>query len=350
MRCRVVQLLAGAAMAAAAGAAFPGGQSTADGAAEKPADRLGLSASVSLDNSGNGPDGRLRGGVRLDYRLPALAQGDTLDLYGGYNQTDYGWRDRAWPEGGKGAMLGARYSQLLAKGDGHESRLNFGAGIKAFRADGWQQDSEPGNDVTVHPLSLNYSGNWLFDRGEVNGSVTVLRNLAGGPRGGQDDFTRARPGAEAGYSIVRLAASLTRQLPRDFQVRAAVNGQYTRDALVPGEQVGVGGGAQVRGFSARDLANDSGLTANVELYSPQLCGTARWQCRALVFYDKGLVKLNREQNGELRTKSIGSVGVGIRVNISRDVDMQVDYGHVLRSSQMPQQDKNRLHVRVDLSW
>lgn len=350
MRCRVLQLLAGAAFAAAPGAAVCGGQE-----AEKPA----LSGTVTLDNSGaagkNGADGRLRGGVRIDYSLPASTPGATLDLYGGYNQAEFvsqdrAWQDRTWQEGGKGAMLGARYSQLLSKSDSHEGRLNLGAGIKAFRADGGQQDGEAGGGVTVHPLSLNYSGNWLFDKGELNGSVTVLHNLAGGARGGQDDFSRARPGADARYSIVRLAASLTRQLPRDFQMRAAVNGQYTRDALVAGEQIGIGGGARVRGFSARDLANDSGLTANVELYSPQLCGDSRWQCRALVFYDKGLIKRNLEQGGELRTKSIGSVGVGLRVNISRDVDVQLDYGHVLRSSQMPSQDKNRLHVRVDLSW
>jgi hemolysin activation/secretion protein len=341
MRCRVVQLLALAVLSAASGTAFSAGQSAAENAVQPAGPKSGLSAAVGLDNGG--------AGVRLDFRVPAATPGDTLDLYGGYNQSDYAWKERAWAEGGKGALLGARYSQLLGKSAGHESRLNYGAGVKAFRADGWQ-DGEPGGDVTVHPLSVNYSGNWLFDRGEASGSVTVLRNVSGGPRGGQDDFSRARPGADAGYSIVRLAASLTGQLPRDFQVRAALNGQYTRDVLVPGEQVGVGGGAQVRGFSARDLANDSGLAANVELYSPQLCGDARWQCRALVFYDKGLVKRNREQGGELRTKAIGSVGVGLRFSVSRDVDVQVDYGHVLRSSQVPLQDKNRLHIRVGLSW
>lgn len=341
MRCRVVQLLAAAALAAAPDTVLCAGQQGAEHAAQPAAVQPGLSGAVSVDNGG--------GGVRLDYRLPAALPGDTLDLYGGYNRSDYAWKVAAWPEGGKGALLGARYSQLLARSAGHESRLNYGAGIKAFRAEGWQ-DGEAGGSVTVHPLSVNYSGNWLFERGEASGSVTVLRNLAGGPRGGQDDFSRARAGADAGYSIVRLAASLTRQLPRDFQVRAALNGQYTRDVLVPGEQVGVGGGAQVRGFSARDLANDSGLTANVELYSPQLCGDARWRCRALVFYDKGLVKRNREQGGELRTKAIGSVGVGLRFGVARDVDVQVDYGHVLRSSQVPLQDKNRLHIRVGLSW
>lgn len=210
------------------------------------------------------------------------------------------------------AALAAAPGAACAIGqEGYEPRLNHGAGIKTFRADGWQHDSEPGPDVSVH-------------------------------------VSRARPGAD-GDSIVRLAAGLTRQLPRDFQVRATVSGQYGRDPLVPGEPAGVGG-ALVRGFSGRDRENDSGLAANVELYSPQLCGDARWRCRALVFYDKGLIKRNREQGGELRTKAIGSVGMGLRVSLSRDVDLQVDYGHVLRSSQMPLQDKNRLHIRVDLGW
>lgn len=348
MGCRLLQLLAGAALAATSGAAYSGGQE----AAAQPV----LSGSATVDNSGGGaPGGKLRGGLRLDYRIPVSVLGDTLDLYGGYNEAGAAWVRSAgndgnsWQDGARGAMLGARYSQLLTKGEGHESRLNVGAGVKSFRA-GSMFDAESGNDVTVYPLSLNYSGNWLFDKGELSGSVTVLHNL-GGARGGQDEFNRVRPGADANYSVLRLAASMTKLLPRDFQVRAAVNGQYTRDKLVPGEQIGIAGGALVRGFSARDLSNDSGLTANVELYSPELCGIgARWRCRALVFYDKGLIKRNRELGGELRTKSIGSVGVGLRVNISRDVNLQVDYGHVVRSSLVPQQDKNRLHLRVDLSW
>lgn len=343
MGCRALHLLAIAACAASSGAAYSGGQ-------EAPGLPV-LSASATVDNRGGGaPGGKLRGGLRLDYRIPVSVLGDTLDLYGGYGQSGPAWKDHAWQDGGgRGAVLGARYSQLLAKGEDHESRLNLGAGVKSFRA-GSVFDAESGGDVTVYPLSLNYSGNWLFDKGELSGSITVLRNL-GGARGGQDEFNRARPGADANYSVLRLAASMTKLLPRDFQVRAAVNGQYTRDKLVPGEQIGIAGGALVRGFSARDLSNDSGLTANVELYSPELCGVeARWRCRALVFYDKGLVKRNRELGGELRTKSIGSVGVGLRVKISRDVNVQVDYGHVVKSSLLPQQDKNRLHLRVDLSW
>jgi hemolysin activation/secretion protein len=216
MRCRVVQVLAAAALAAAPGAVCAFGPAPRQEPQDRQQDRPALTGSASLDNGG--------GALRLDYRLPVSSPGDTLDLYGAYNQSDYAWKARAWPEGGKGAMLGARYSQLLARGEGHESRLSYSAGIKAFRADGWR-DSEAGHDVTVHPLAVNYSGSWVFEQGEASGSVTVLRNLSGGPRGGQADFSRARPGADAGYSIVRLAASLTRQLPRDFQVRAAVNVQ-----------------------------------------------------------------------------------------------------------------------------
>lgn len=357
MGCRVAQLLAVVALAAQTGGAH---SADADNLPDKDA-RPVLNGALTLDNSGNaGPpgsgyrqDGRLRGGVLLDYRLPMPARGDSLDLYGAYNQTDGAWAlpGAGGEMGGKGGVLGARYSQQLVKGDSHESRLNYGANIKTFQADGSLQDTEPGNDVTVHPLSVNYSGNWRMTVGEVAGSLTVLHNIAGGARGSQEDFTRARPGANADYNIVRLAASLTRLLPRDFEVRAAVNGQYSADALVPGEQLGLGAGAQVRGFRARDLAGDSGLTANFELYTPDLCGLAMpWGCRALMFYDKGLVRLNREQNGELRNAYIGSVGTGVRIHITSGVNLQVDYGRVVRSSVLPKQDRNRLHLRLDLGW
>lgn len=364
MACRVAQLLAVAALAAAAGEAL---------SADPPAapDAAALRGAVQLDNGDGWSDSRLRAGVLLDYRLPLSALGrggDTLDVYGSWSRVGGLGDPRGGAGGtgglgldgvGKGTGAGLRYSQLLASGDGHESRLNYGADVRAYKAAGVLQELEPGNDVTVYPLSLNYSGSWILEKGALSGSITVLHNFSGGTRGSQDDFARLRPGASTSYSIVRLAAALTRQLPADFQVRAGVKGQFTGDALLPGEQFGAGGaggGMLVRGFRERAIANDSGLAAHVELYSPQLCGEfARWQCRALVFYDKGYFRRNRGLEGELggtqlRSTSVRSVGVGLRVSVSSNVDLQLDYGRVVRSSIVPQQDKNRLHVRLGMTW
>lgn len=379
MRCRIAQMLAATALAAAAGVAHA---ESATLAAEQENDRAGLSGAAVLDHS----DSKKRAGVQLGYSIPMA--GNTLDVYGSWSQagTGYGapgnpvgWPgrlsgtaapsgtagsmgsaaggtgggDRLWDGPGKGAAVGVRWNQMLASGGGYESRLSLGADVRGYRANGPLQEVEPGNDVTVAPLSVNVSGNWTLNEGTVSGSVTWLHNI-GAPRGHQDDIARLRPGASANYSILRLAGQLTRDLPRDFQVRAGVRGQYTSDVLLPGEQFGAGGaggGLLVRGFNDRALARDSGLAAHVELYSPELCSAyVRWRCRALVFYDKGYFRSNRDLPGELRRNTVRSVGVGVRMNIYKNVDLQVDYGRVVRSSIVPQEDKNRLHVRIGMRW
>lgn len=378
MRCRIVHMLAATAFAVAAGAvhAAPAAATTL---ADAPGDdKAGLTGAAFLDHS----DSKVRAGVQLGYSLPVA--GDTLDLYGSWSQASAGFGapggpggagwpgrlsgtahpvgnisgmaggdSRLWDGPGKGAALGVRWHRMLASGGGYESRLSLGADVRGYRANGPLQEVEPGNDVTVAPLSVNLSGNWTLDEGTVSGSVTWLHNI-GAPRGHQDDIARLRPGASPNYSILRLAGQLTRDLPSDFQVRAGLRGQYTSDVLLPGEQFGAGGaggGLLVRGFNDRALARDSGLAAHLELYSPEWCGAyVRWRCRALVFYDKGYFRSNRDLPGELRSNTVRSIGVGVRMNIYKNVDLQVDYGRVIRSSIVPQEDKNRLHVRLGMRW
>ncbi|MES2259001.1 MAG: ShlB/FhaC/HecB family hemolysin secretion/activation protein [Pseudomonadota bacterium] len=350
MRCRIAHWLPVVAFTAAAGGAVAG---NAD-AARPAGDEAVWKGMFNLDNGGARQDGRNQASQLLRNRNMWELDNAAGLQYGAADETPgrlrlFGGIDA--PGGNKGAMFGARYRQALAGSGNFAGSLSYGVDYRTYKNSVLQQDVEQGNEVTLHPLSVNYSGNWILDDGAVSSSLTLLHNISGGVRGGQDDFTRVRAGASADYSIVRLAASLTKQLPRDFQVRAVVHGQYTRDALVPGEQFGAGGTGSVRGFSARALSNDYGMTANVELYSPELCGVmVRWHCRALLFYDKGYIKRNRELAGELRSGSIGSVGLGLRMNISSNVNMQVDYGHVVRSSVVPQDDKNRLHLRIGLTW
>ncbi|GAB2855282.1 hypothetical protein GCM10027277_24760 [Pseudoduganella ginsengisoli] len=372
-----MQMLAATALAAAAGDAYAYGYS------DDQDDRV--KGSAVLDRS----DSKVRAGVSLGYSIPLSGperRGDTLDVYGSWSQAGSRYGGGLGSQGGaaylnsggsgpvgsatgsplagggaadlldnagKGAAVGVRWNQMLSSGGGYESRLSLGADLRGYRANGPLQEVEPGNDVTVAPVSVNVSGNWTLNEGTVSGSVTWLHNI-GAPRGHQDDIARLRPGASPNYSIVRLAAQLTRNLPSDFQVRAGVHGQYTNDVLLPGEQFGgggAGGGLLVRGFTDRVLAHDSGLAAHVELYTPELCGEyLRWQCRGLVFYDKGYFRNSRDLPGELRSNSVRSIGVGLRMNIYKNVDLQVDYGRVVKSSNVPQDDKNRLHVRIGMRW
>ena len=208
-----------------------------------------------------------------------------------------------------------------------------------------------GNDVTVRPISIGYQGRVALDNGELNFTATLLRNVSGGSRGDQAAFTAARAGAKDGYSALRFAGAWARAVDgSDWQTRVLANGQYTPDALVPGEQFGAGGSTSVRGFDERELSLDSGLGLNLELYTPNLCVRSGWQCRLLAFYDTAWGKRNHALPGELRSTGIASMGLGLRVALGSAVSLQADYGNVVKKGALSGAGKDKLHLRVGLAY
>ena len=287
------------------------------------------------------------------YHIPLYALGDSLDFYASYSNVDSGTVAAGVFDlavSGKGAVYGAHYNHNLAKRGEYESKLLYGFDYKAFKNNVLLQNQQLGSDVTVHPLSVTYLGTLTLPRGDVSGSVSLVHNVSGGSNGSQADFTLARAGATADYTLLRFAGSVTHSLAKDWQLRAIVNGQYTSDALIPGEQFGAGGATSVRGFEEREVSNDSGVGANLEAYTPNLCaGHANWNCRALGFYDSAYVTRNHPLPAELHDTTISSAGLGLRILMGTYVNLQLDYGHILNSGDTGETG-NRLHVRLALAY
>ena len=340
---------------------------------------------LNLDNSGNKQVGKTYAGVVLQnanlfgrdhvatlqytttlehsgdvavygfgYHLPLYALGDSLDFFASHSDVDAGTVTAGILDiavSGKGSMVGARYNQNLAIIGNYESKLVYGLDHKAFRYSMQTLGLQLGNDVTVHPLSVGYLGSWSMSNGDANFGVTLLHNLAGGSNGRQQDFAAARFNAETDYTALRFSASTTQTLPKNWLARVIVNGQYTRDALISGEQYGAGGASSVRGFQEREVSNDSGVTANFEIYSSPLCHNTDWQCRALAFYDTAYLTRNHALPGEFRKVAISSIGVGMRLQLRNNVSLQLDYGHVLHAeATATKKGDKRLHARLGLSF
>jgi len=138
-------------------------------------------------------------------------------------------------------------------------------------------------------------------------------------KGQESDFNAARhdpnggDGAPSQYTILRFGASMVNAFDSNWQVRAAVNAQYSEDALVSGEQFGIAGATAVRGFLEREIVRDSGYIANFELYTPNLAGKlvpGEGNLRGLLFYDLAMAANNQLDGEERQEVSIASVGAG----------------------------------------
>jgi hemolysin activation/secretion protein len=291
------------------------------------------------------------------YHMPLYALGDSLDLFASYSNVDSGTVNAGLYNlavSGKGAVYGVRYNQILPVRGDFGSRLVYGLDVRAYKNNVVFGGQDFGNNVTVRPLSVGWVGALgpgLVGSGTLlDFSVALAHNLPGGTRGGSAAFAAVRAGATAGYTLLRFSASLAHALPGDWQARMLVNGQLTGDALVPGEQFGAGGSTTVRGFGERDLASDSGVVGNLELYTPNFCTRALWQCRVLGFVDAAHGSRNHALPGELREATIASTGIGLRFNAAANASLQLDYGHALHVGDIGATSKNKLHLRLALAY
>ncbi len=193
----------------------------------------------------------------------------------------------------------------------------------------------------MYPVGVQYSGAMRRADSETSVSLGVILNL-GAPRDGGDiAFCSTRSVTIAGgghtecakprFTIWRWALSHTHALGDDWQFRFGLNGQLTKDMLIPGEQFGAGGVDSVRGFLEREVVNDWGHRGTLELYSPDwgsIFGLSGARARAVVFIDWGSVRRNRPSAAEVHGQTIASTGLGLRFSRGNNFTLRTDYGIV----------------------
>lgn len=290
----------------------------------------------------------------IGYRIPLYASGDSIDIFGGYSDVDSGTITAGVYDlkiSGRGTVSGIRYNHNLGRYGNYDPKLVYGLDYRANKNSVSLIGTPLGNDVTVHPLSVTYSGMWTLTAGEAGFYLTAIHNLPGGEKGGNADFNLARAGAPAAYNLLRYGANFSQAFAEDWQLRLMLSGQLTKDRLLPSEQFGVGGATSVRGFLEREVANDKGYLASGEVYTPNWCtklDVGTLQCRALAFYDMGSVSRIDPLPGEASSASIASFGLGVRVTKDKNLNLSLDYGHVLDAGGTQGKGDERMHFRMGL--
>jgi len=191
-------------------------------------------------------------------------------------------------------------------------------------------------DVTVHPASLTYSGLSRGTASELSFYASGAKNIPGGKNGDDAAFQASRAGASADYSVFRYGFNYVRQFQNHWQTRLGFNGQYTQDPLVSGEQFGVGGPDSVRGYELRELANDRGMAAQLELVTPDLTRGVglgdNYKLRLLGFFDYGSVSRVDPLPGETTEAFIKSAGIGLRVGYRKSAALRLDLAQILKET------------------
>lgn len=283
------------------------------------------------------------------YHIPLYTLGDSVDLYAGYSDVNSGTIEGLFNVSGQGAIFGARYTHNFSKRSAYEHKISAGLDYRAYTNNIDYLGQPIGTDVTIHPLSLTYNGQWQGRASQAGFYLTAAHNLPGGDKGEDADFAATRLGAEADYALARLGGSVAHNTRGDWQVRAVLDNQYTAEPLVPGEQFGLGGHDSVRGFGERTVTGDRGYRTSLEIYTPDLgkkTGINDARLRLLAFVEGGWVERLEPQPGETSEIGIASAGAGLRFGIDKNLSVRLDYGYVLDGGGDKERGDDRLHASV----
>jgi hemolysin activation/secretion protein len=290
--------------------------------------------------------------IGAGYRVPIYGWGGTFETFAGHSDVNSGTVQNLFTVSGAGTIFGMRYTQTLPRIETYEHKLALGYDYRSFQQNvtlvGATGTLIP--EVQVQPWSLTYSGRVSQVGRDFSFFGTYSSNMPGGTDGSQDAVSRQRAGARAGYEIWRYGAALSQVLPDDYMVRAVVNGQYTRDMMITGEQFGMGGADSVRGFLERETANDVGHRFTIEGYAPDFGARIgeNWRARVLAFTDTARGYDRLPTRGPVN--GLGSVGLGLRATQGKVLSIRTDWAYVTNGAGTRPAGTNRFTFSLAYSF
>ena len=211
---------------------------------------------------------------------------------------------------GVGEFYGLKARYALPKIGNIGQNLSLGWDRRYFKSNvDFEGSALPASTVGSSPVSVGYGLH--SERGEDTfaAEIEYVFNTSGGRANDSASYEAARPGARRSWDAIRFSADATRALPKGWTLKGRLRAQYSNDALIPGEQLGIAGLTAVRGFREREVTGDRAYVINVEAHAPRI-GPG---FNPFVFVDAGGRRQVIPVLGPAPTNEfISSVGAGVR--------------------------------------
>jgi hemolysin activation/secretion protein len=277
----------------------------------------------------------------LGYRIPLYRLGDSIDFLYANSTVDVPSTSPSLAGAlgivGRGNIYSLRYNWLMPRQGEYASRVIFSLDERnmesSCKSAGQQLVGVAGCEpYRVRPLTASYAGRWERPSQIASFGIGLSRNIAASSN---DSYYLASGGRDAPnyFTVARANFGLAQALPADWQIRVAGQGQWSKDALVPTEQLGIAGSLAVRGFTERAVALDTGYFVQSELYTPDLAAltSAPGSFRALAFYDAGAGRNVGVPSALQSNSAISSAGLGLRYVYAKSFNWRLDLAHIIDS-------------------
>ena len=289
----------------------------------------------------------------LAYKLPMYRQGGMVAISA--TRSDVIGSFGAFTSTGAGHTLGLNYTQHLPATGSYRDFLTVSLDDKFFQ--GSQiNGTAVGSDTRSRTLALGYGGKSQTEHSAWSFSLDWASNLPGGRANDLWSYTNGGTNNEISshrWQGFRLNSQYALLTPSQWSWTIRGNAQIVNQAVIAGEQFGLGGSSSIRGTRERALAGDKGLLISAEVSTPDLGRGAK----LAAFTDWGQVRDIRP-NGttKLPTDALSSVGLGLRVQGSPNFMLIMDYARLVKGSRVslannpsaPQKGDDKLHVNA--SW
>lgn len=128
------------------------------------------------------------------------------------------------------------------------------------------------------------------------------------------------------YTLTTFRLGYRYDFAEGWHFNTQFSGQYTKDKLPSADDYGLTGVYGVRGFSYSGLSGDKALLWRTELATPKYTSA---NLNGYVFYDWGKVS----QNDDTQSRTASSVGLGIRVEPVKHLNLDLFAAHKLTGKQ-----------------
>ena len=285
----------------------------------------------------------------LNYRIPLYRLGGVVGAsfthskvvgnFGAFNST------------GAGQTMGINYSQYLPPDGGYRATITLGLDDKRFDVTEISGVPIPGQLVRrSRPLSLSYTARVESDTAVWGYNTELATNIGGGSGNNLAAYKSEDPRiSTANFKILRANANYLASFAGGWLWSIKGQMQYSPDALISGEQFGLGGASSIRGTGERPISGDRGLMGTLEVSTPEVTPGLRF----ISFIDAGWLR-NNNPNGTTKPASdhLASVGLGLRYN-SGSVGISADWGRIVTGSVLgttntafPRAGNDKFHVNL----
>ena len=285
-----------------------------------------------------------------NYRVPFYALGGVLGA--SYTRSTVVGDFGALKSSGAGQTMGLNYSHYLAPEGGYRSYITLGLDDRRFDITEIGGVPIPGQQVRrSRPVMLEYTARVETDKSTWGYSTSLAANLVSGPGNNlsayRSEDARIRTAA---FRVLRANANYLSTLGGGWLWSVRGQLQYSPDALISGEQFGLGGATSIRGTTERPIAGDKGLLAALEVTTPVLAPGLRM----VGFLEMGWLR-NNNPNAVNKPASDQLAGAGFGLRYSAGMfEISADWGRIINGSvlsgpanpTLPKSGDSKFHVNL----